>query len=98
MSDYWTDNRLVKPQQVIVCAAIKSGDVILCGARHCDSVMQGQAKAMGISMQRCEQGFIDQFGDFLTRKEAMEIVKISGQPFSIERNQGDSVLFSEGLY
>ena len=98
MSDYWTDNGLVKPQQVVVCAAIKVGDVIFCGARHCDSVMRGQAKAMGVSLARGRQGFIDQFGDFLTRKEAMEIVKKNGQPFNIERNVGDINLFSEGLY
>lgn len=99
MSDYWTDYGLVKPQQVVVCAAIKIGDVILCGARHCDSAMRSQAKAIGIiTMQNGQQGFIDQFGDFLTRKEAMNIVKENGQTFHIERNQGDSVLYSEGLY
>jgi hypothetical protein len=45
-----------------------------------------------------EQGFINQFGDFLTREEAMQIVKQNGQPFDIGSNRGDSVLFSEGLY
>jgi len=98
MSDYWTENGLVKPQQIVVCAAIRVGDVIFCGARHCDSAMWGQAKAADISMKNGKQGFIDQFGDFLDRKEAMEIVKKNGQPFNIERNGGDINLFSEGLY
>lgn len=98
MSDYWKNNGLVKPQQIIVCAALKVGDVLVCGARHCDKVMRKQADAMGLNLMNTEQGFIDQFGDFLTRKEAMQIVKENGQAFDIERNRGDSVLFSEGLY
>lgn len=98
MSDYWTENNITKPQQIVVCAANRIGDVILCGARHWDNIMRAQAKAMGLKGGNEEQGFIDQFGDFLTRKEAMEIVKINGQPFSIERNMGDITLFSEGLY
>jgi hypothetical protein len=98
MADYWTENGLIKPQQIVVCAAIKVGNVLLCGARHCDSVMWAQADAAGISMKDSSQGFIDQFGDFLTREGAMQIVKQNGQPFDIDRNRGDSVLFSEGLY
>ena len=96
--DYWQKNSIKKPQQIVVCAAIQVDDVLLCGARHCDKVMRAQAKAMGISMKCAKQGFIDQFGDFLTREEAMKIVKANGQPFNIKRNSGDVVLFSEGLY
>jgi hypothetical protein len=51
MADYWTENGLIKPQQIVVCAAIKVGNVLLCGARHCDSVMWAQADAAGISMK-----------------------------------------------
>ena len=98
MSDYWAENGIVKPQQYVVCAANKIGDVVLCGARHWDKVMRKQAEAMGIKCGNEEQGFIDQFGDFLTREEAMLIVKKNGQRFDIERNGGDVALFSEGLY
>ena len=98
MSDYWAENGLEKPQQVVVCAANKIGDVVLCGARHWDGVMRKQAASMGLKCGNEEQGFIDQFGDFLTRKEAMKIVKKSGQRFDVESNRGDEVLFSEGLY
>jgi len=45
-----------------------------------------------------EQGFINQFGEFLTREEALDVVKESGQPFDIERNGHAHKLFSEGLY
>lgn len=99
MSDYWKDNGIEKPQQVVVCAANKVGDLVLCGARHWDSIMCKQADALGIKGGREEQGFINQFGEFLTRKEAMQIVKENGQRFDIERNGGsDSELYSEGLY
>ena len=116
--DYWEENGLTKPQQVVVCAAIRFGDVILCGARHWDGVMRQQVRTIG-SNPLCsepdgvrwdrgrsilrgegkeEQGFIDQFGEYLTREHAMELVKANGQPFNIERNGGDIHLFSEGLY
>ena len=96
--DYWKSNGLVKPQSIVVCAAIRVGGVIFCGARHCDSVMHTQADAANMSLQLGEQGFINQFGEFLSREEAMKVVKEARQPFNIERNRGDTVLFSEGLY
>lgn len=97
--DYWEKNGLVKPKEVIVCAANKlPSGVILCGARHWDSVMCAQADAMGVTGGDEEQGFINQFGEFKTRDEAMEVVRKNGQPFDIDRNGGDRHLFSEGLY
>ena len=99
MSDYWVENGLVKPQQVVVCAANKLGDVILCGARHWDPIMHAQADQMPLlKFTRAEQGFINQFGEFLTREEAYEIVQKNGQPFNSERNCSTSKLYSEGLY
>ena len=98
MSDYWQENGIEKPQRIIVCAACKFCDLILCGARHWDSVMCAQADIIGIKGGNEEQGFIDQFGDFHNREEAMKIVKESGQPFNRSRNGGDTILFSEGLY
>ncbi len=84
----------------IVCAACKIGETIICGARHFDSIMRTQMKAIGPTHKwtKAEQGFIDQFGVFHTRKVAMQIVKTNGQPFSISRNGGDIELFSEGIY
>ena len=98
MSDYWIDNGIEKPQQIVVCAACRMGEHIVLGARHFDARMREQMDRTSCNWTLAEQGFIDQFGDFLTREEAMKIVKASGQPFSIERNRGDVALFSEGLY
>ena len=98
--DYWEENNIEKPQQIIVCAANKmSNSVILCGARHWDSLMRQQSKAMRIKFFELEQCFVDQFGTFITREEAMKIVLNNGQPFNIHRNGGSTIkLFSEGLY
>ena len=48
----------------------------------------------------CEQGFINQFGEFLTREQAMIDAKASGQPLDMERGCGgdEHTLYSEGLY
>jgi hypothetical protein len=101
--DYWEKNGIEKPQSVIVCAAniveLNGAEVTLVGARHFDSVMKAQAKLMGVTNYGSHRsGFIDQFGDFYDRKEALAIVKASGQPFNAERNGSDDELFSEGLY
>ncbi len=101
MTDYWVENDMEKPQQIIVCAACRVYGIVLCGARHWDSVMRQQYKVMSKpddSKRNEEQGFINQFGEFLTREQSMKIVKENGQPFNIENNGGDVVLFSEGLY
>ncbi len=104
MSDYWKDNNIKKPQQKIVCAACSNDEIILCGARHWDKIMNKQLDAIKkanpeLRSSKFEQGFINQFGEFLTREDAMEVVKENGQPFDIERNGGsDKELYSEGLY
>lgn len=103
MSDYWTVNGLVKPAEVIVCAANKYGDLIVTGARHHDKIMNNQLRLIkqvyeGISPVNCEQGFINQFGEFRTREEAMQIVLKNGQRFDVDRNGDDKCLYSEGLY
>lgn len=105
MSDYWKDNGIEKPQQVVVCAACRRDEIIIAGARHFDKVMISQIKAIEGELRPgagalWEQGFIDQFGDFLTREEAMKIAIKAGQKVDIERGCGGNkdILFSEGLY
>ena len=101
MSDYWKDNSIEKPEETIVCACNKIGDVLLTGARHWDSVMCLQADALGLDGGDEEQGFINQFGEFRTREEAYEIVKNNKQEVrgDLEFNYNISGwLFSEHLY
>lgn len=97
MSD-WQPPEDVKPW--MVCAAVRYGGVTVAGPRHFDEFMHGTILAIDIfECHEADQGFIDQWGRFYTREEAMEAVKASGQPFNLERNGGqDKELFSEGLY
>lgn len=88
----------MKKPQVIVCAAnkLKSG-LIVTGARHHDKIMNAQIKASNETHIGEIQGFIDQYGDFLTREQALDIALKSDQRkyrCGGDRNQ----LFSENLY
>lgn len=98
MNTDWKPDYTVTPRWV-VCAALRKEGRIVTGARHYDGVMRQQiAAAEGHAWWRgCEQGFIDQFGDFLTREEAWEVAKERGQ---IRRPVDTSPgwLFSEHLY
>lgn len=85
----------------VVCASIKyDNDIIICGARHFDETMCKQINAIdGLSQLGCKQGFIDQFGVFMDRIEALKVAQESGQPLDMKRNSGNGKkLFSEGIY
>jgi hypothetical protein len=82
----------------IVCAANRNKDgQIVCGARHYDPIMRAQIGDKINDWLGCEQGFIDQRGNFLTREEAHVIAKANGQ---IRRRCGGDTetLYSENLY
>ncbi len=89
-------------KQFIVCAACQYEYIVLCSARHWDILMKIQLRNLNklgaeLKMSFFEEGFIDQFGDFIERKEAYIIAKKSGQ-LNLERNVSHIRLFSEGLY
>ena len=84
----------------VICAALRhreTGQVII-GIRHFDLFMLRQIDDMkGSGWAQAEQGFIDQHGTFLDRKEAREMAAREGQ--IIRRCRRDSEeLFSENLY
>jgi len=88
--------------RLVVCAANRRrlDGLVVCGARHFDSIMHAAMKAIGEypeSWRDSEQGFIDQFGIFLTREEALVVALNKNQ---IRRNCGgdSSKLYSENLY
>ena len=98
-NDEWQPPADIKPW--MVCAACKYGTHIITSARHFDELMHSQIKAAGYRHQMldAEQGFIDQWGRFYNRTDAMVAVRRSGQPFSYKRNGSqDTELYSEGLY
>ena len=48
---------------------------------------------------RDAQGFIDQFGNYYTRAQAMQIIRFNGQPYTHKRNgEATDELTSEGIY
>lgn len=98
MDENWTPPPDAIPH--IVCAACRWHNFIICGPRHWDGVMRHQLVALGFEHGHdWDQGFVDQFGRFWSREQAMQIVKDNKQPFDLERNGGnDAVLYSEGLY
>lgn len=98
-------------QRRIVCAAnrfeMKDGTpLVIPASRHYSPIMRSLAKRLAeegiiktVMVSGENQGFIDQFDNYHTRKVAMDIVKHSGQPFNEDLNGGDGDdLYSEGLY
>lgn len=99
--------KLVKNQQEygsihpkrVVCAACRwhDGHIIL-GIRHFSPDMRLSAALQGYECGAAvEQGFVDQYGNFLTRQEAFKIALPNGQyrpyePYNI------GTLYSEDLY
>lgn len=98
--------------RVVVCAACKYGDLIIPGARHWDPIMRALVDeimpkdAEGRTQARIEnrlsamenQGFIDQWGNFMSRKEALEVAKANGQYGRYREPQNQEIMYSEDLY
>ena len=87
------------PPQRVVCAAIRHDTGrIICAPRHFDSLMHDQIKASIVpGWKNAEQGFVDQHGTFLTRKDALMVAWAANQV--VRRCGGDEQeLFSENLY
>ncbi len=84
--------------QKVVCAAMRNtkGEVF-CSPRHFDIIC-----SLGCDPQEwenVEQGFVDQFGEFLTRTEAFKVAKLAGQLDKCTRKFDlGKELYSEDLY
>lgn len=91
----------MKDDSVIVCAAMRHQETgrILVGVRHYCPLMRAQIEASeGVKhwKGKCDQGFVDQYGNFLDRKEAWVIAEKNGQ---IKREVAPKgTLYSENLY
>lgn len=86
----------------VVCAAIRAEDgSIMVGVRHYSADMHAQILSRSDGEKFAhrsddDQGFVDQFGDYLTREEAWIVANDAGQ---IVRDVGrHGKLFSENLY
>jgi hypothetical protein len=95
------------PARRVVCAAIRAadGDVLL-GIRHYSRDMHRQIEARHDGEKFAhrhdpDQGFVDQFGVYMTREEAYPVAKASGQlwrPEGCGEGLDGPKLYSEGLY
>lgn len=89
-------------QPVVVAAACRVGETLVVSARHFDLLMHQQIKQLGMAKDfraKAEQGFIDQFGEFMDRFEALEVARAAGQ-LNVRRPKTfpQDRLFSEDIY
>lgn len=87
-------------QRRIAQAAYNYNGYIVTGTRHSCPIMQMQMYAIGVELldEWCDldemvQGFTDQYGNFLNRKEAYVIAKEAGQ--LLPRHEYGETLYSE---
>jgi hypothetical protein len=71
--------------------------VVVCGPRHFDATMRKLIEQLRLTVSGAEQGFVDQFGNFLTRERAWDIAKAQGQ-IRTENSICTGTLYSEDLY
>lgn len=96
---------MINPTRVVVCAANRyNGCEVVLGARHfdtrmCEAIVTCEAAGGAFNHDTEEQGFIDQWGVFMDREEALAVATAAGQ-INTRRPKGNpvSILFSEDLY
>ena len=65
---------------MIVEAAIKRGNVVITGRRHCDLIKTAvEFNGWKPPIKQKEQGFVDETHNYYTRSEAMEHARKAGQ-------------------
>lgn len=81
----------------VVCAANKYDETIVLGVRHFCPLMRQSITALGLSpSQAHEQGFVDQWGNFMSREEALVVLQKNGR--FIRDDKYDRRIYSENLY
>lgn len=85
-------------KQRVLCAAIMlENGLVIPGARHLDAVMTNVLMELEVPLEsNIQEGFIDQYGNFLTREIAYEIAVRRVQTIDSPYKHG--VLTSEDLY
>lgn len=91
----------------VVCAAIRASDgELLLGIRHYSKDMHVQINLRGDGSKFVhrldeDQGFVDQYGVFMSREEAYAVARLAGQityPLACGEGLNGPKLYSEGLY
>lgn len=89
-------------KRVVVCAANRYDKKVFLGIRHFCPLMVEHMKDYDIAFMREEfgeeQGFVDQYGVFMDRKEAYKVAKASGQVGRYRAKNPGEWLCTEDLY
>jgi copper homeostasis protein CutC len=85
----------VEQQMVIMAAAIRQGDRVYTGRRHCEIICD-IARLTGMLPGAVDLGFVTSDGDFVDRERAAEIALRAGQIKELKYNK--TKLYSEELW
>jgi len=107
----WPTRKVVCAANVYYHEHFPDGRLLITGARHSDPIMNNMLRTLklfdgdfkdAIAQARfegkTEQGFIDQWGNFMNRRQALLVALAADQPINWKRNGSTDILFSEGLY
>lgn len=92
------------PQRRVVCAALRDEelDLNICSPRHFDMTMHyiicSMEPDIRAQIRSGKQGFVDQWGIFMSREEAFEVATAAGQIIKKTGNPNSKQLFSEDIY
>lgn len=91
-------------QRIVVASAVVWGDNIVVGNRHHSKSMNDLIR-LNPSLKTCKlgeptriQGFIDQRGVFMDRKEALAVAMAAGQLYGMKKTTPTDRLYSEDIY
>jgi hypothetical protein len=94
LTEVFVPNGTAKRQ--VVCAANRYGEHIILGVRHHCPLMNKMLDLAGINAFTREQGFVDQWGNYMDRQEALLVLKTNGRWIRSEDYLDE--LYSENLY
>lgn len=95
LTKVWTGFSLENRQ--VVCAANRYGDEIILGVRHFCPLMRKHLDQLNLKgSEPHEQGFVDQWGNFMDRSEALLVLKSNGR--YIRSEEFIDELYSENIY
>lgn len=92
--------RIQAGQRRVVCAALMySENELICAPRHFDEKCHRLLSKVDYYQGKVPiQGFVDQYGQFMNRKEAWKVTLEANQIIRICRGNEEGVLYSENLY
>lgn len=91
-------------QRRVVCAAVKfqteHGEMVIASPRHYDRTCVTMLKELRnhMAVVEVDQGFLDQFGEYMTREEAFIVASTANQIIRTCGSEHTGRLYSENLY